>query len=1690
MIEATGTPDRNRVVETTCAPGEQGGNPDRGTGYLITPGLVLTVRHTIAAAEDHPDRIQVRQLSRERARDWLEVRKVITPATPDLDLSLLLLAGDAEEITDDPGVTAGIIDLATPLPFHACGFPKAHRGGEKRGDETARGYIRPDSESRAATVPLDVTTAVPSAGRGTDPAPGEQRSSSWSGMSGAAVIGPGRLLVGVAQADHLKFQANRLEMIPVEALLADEELAPHLPAAWHARPVPRVSNEVPLSIGPRRVHLDAPTPRRHVAQSGAPRVTTLLDSRSQIVPFIPRPLEQEWLRHWCETDPQPVSYAVLSGPGGAGKSRLARRLCDDLANEGWITGIVKPAAGAGFAAPFENTSRPALLVVDYADHRQDELAELLDLLVTAGSAKVRVLAVVREGLAFLRRLRLAQIGKIDDFGDDRHLALSAHPLSEQEREQHYRAATRAFADARHLDLSVGPGQPELAARLAAMTTPLLVHAAALLDLLAASADADAGAAGAADPEDVLRHLLDREDRNFWSEDFAGFIDLDEMRRRVVAVATLVSVEHAQDATNKAEAHAALEAADSPAPDRDRLVMRMKSRYGRWLPRVEPDLLGEQLIADSVVRQGLLATVIDTVTSASQRSRLLEVLLRMCGSPIESVERESRQALADVLDDRLRDLLEQAIAVTAGDADPGSEARALPSRLGACVELVGTPRVAADVLESLVFPERVAVQALAASVYVTAARHAEARRDYAAASDLETKAAAARARAGQLEAAQASIDQAMVYLSSAPSMSVGAGKPLARVLSVGSLVSTGLSRPGIALRDALRSMRIVEELAEEDPGGQAAALLEARVSLIVAYLTADQIDDALATARLAIAESPPGIGQNRTVARMLEAQILQGRGDLAGALDVIDEGIAETPDAPAMQRGAELTGMHMFRATMLSSLGRVEEANQAAQDAEEIALRGRVAGVDESAYVLAQTQIGAATVVVATDVELALDMARRASDALRDLLQQAPDAYGPYYALAETLYAKILDAIGDKTEARRVALGAARLIRDGFATRPAPYLGALFMSALTLAEIHVGEDDYAAAVKVLTETHCLLSRLDPSVVPLAEGNCATLLRCLADVEMAREDYEAAAVAARRALEAFDALVAKKPTVDYMLGHIGTRLLLLFALSAADRDEELADEAAEVLADAGRLMETMPSDQSRIILGLARVIVAESYQARGNVPDAVALLRTALADLHFDHETDGTEDERAAVRRLIRELEAPGELTAADASPERFEDLVPARHSVILGTYRGAPVAARPFRPVLVLGPQRSRKTTGVIIPALLEWEGPVLVTSVRDDVVMGSIARRERMGGKTWVFEPFGELFSGGSALTTWNPVDGCQDWEAAVRMAHALTESGNPQQSGIKDDKWWYSQATLLLGPLLNAAALSRLSMEEVSRWARTGERAEVHARLQVGGARQEAVKTFQVFSDLVDATRDGVYATLRNVLRAYESEAVRRNSRTGFQPDEFFNGEPNTLYMCAPPHEQELLAPIFTALVQTVITHAYKYQSDNLNLLLLLDEAGNIARIDNLNTIATTAAGTRIQLVTVFHDLSQMEALYDQARASNIANNHSALLILPGSRDEATMHLADRLLKDEAGLARYAAQRSIRLLKPGTALCVYEHLKIEEITLRSSTHDEKLIELAKPDMDISGLVTPNRRGSGVYSAFHHSNWTSPGSSG
>src|SRR6188472_82386 len=187
------------------------------------------------------------------------------------------------------------------------------------------------------------------------------------------------------------------------------------------------------------------------------------------------------------------------------------------------------------------------------------------------------------------------------------------------------------------------------------------------------------------------------------------------------------------------------------------------------------------------------------------------------------------------------------------------------------------------------------------------------------------------------------------------------------------------------------------------------------------------------------------------------------------------------------------------------------------------------------------------------------------------------------------------------------------------------------------------------------------------------------------------------------------------------------------------------------------------------------------------------------------------------------------------------------------------------------------------------------------------------------------------------------------------------------------------------------------------------------------------------------------------------------------------------PLQEQERLQPLFSMLVQELLTLAYEKASVDgpldPPLLLLLDEAANIAPIPNLDAIASTAAGQGIQLVSVFHDMAQVGTVYGR-RAATIVNNHRAKLLGIGISDLETLSWVSRVTgaaevdqrsqstgeQGRRSVTHGEAYRDltpanvVREREPGSALLIYHNLPPAKIDLRLWFEDESLSRLQALD--------------------------------
>jgi type IV secretion system protein VirD4 len=449
------------------------------------------------------------------------------------------------------------------------------------------------------------------------------------------------------------------------------------------------------------------------------------------------------------------------------------------------------------------------------------------------------------------------------------------------------------------------------------------------------------------------------------------------------------------------------------------------------------------------------------------------------------------------------------------------------------------------------------------------------------------------------------------------------------------------------------------------------------------------------------------------------------------------------------------------------------------------------------------------------------------------------------------------------------------------------------------------------------------------------------------------------------------------------------------------------------------------------------------------------------------------------------------TRAGARWARKRDLralrvsVPQAGRLTLGRVNGRLVAAEPRQSVIVVGPVQTGKTTGFAVPAMLEWQGPVVATSVKTDLLRDTVAARSAIdGAAVWVYDP-----TAGTGLprSGWTPLATCDTWHRAQRVASWLVGATHRGNAGIENAPFWYGSAEKLLAPLLLAAHHSDRTIADVIRWLDTQDQQEVIWGLELAGY-PAAATSFTASIGRETRTRSNVYATAETVLAAFSDPGVLASAETSdLRADRLLDGRRNTAYLCAPAHEQRRLQPLFATLVQEIVAHAYECVTETGKpldppLLLVLDECANIAPLRDLATLASTGAGQGIQLVSIFQDMAQINAVYGRDNSPTIVSNHRAKVILSGIADAQTLDYVGRLLGDEetrqlssttgaegrrsttesVGYRTLAPANVLREMKPGQGLLVYGHLPPARISLRPWFKDRRLRRIARVGQSVT----------------------------
>ncbi len=338
---------------------------------------------------------------------------------------------------------------------------------------------------------------------------------------------------------------------------------------------------------------------------------------------------------------------------------------------------------------------------------------------------------------------------------------------------------------------------------------------------------------------------------------------------------------------------------------------------------------------------------------------------------------------------------------------------------------------------------------------------------------------------------------------------------------------------------------------------------------------------------------------------------------------------------------------------------------------------------------------------------------------------------------------------------------------------------------------------------------------------------------------------------------------------------------------------------------------------------------------------------------------------------------------------------------LGTSKGTSVWASVEDSIMVIGPPRSGKGLHLVIPAILDAPGAVVVTSTRPDNLTATMRARRRIGPVA-IFDPQ-DLAEGMPAGMRWSPIRGCESPQTAMIRATGLAAGTGLSAGGVDSGGFWEGKTRAALQSLLHAAAIDSRPPSELFRWT-LDPTAAADAVAILNSSPMAATGWAESLEAMIDSdprTRDsiwqGVSLALGSLADPRVLDAVSPGPGEGFDPEHFIQNK-GTLFLLATGTGAGASAALVAALVEDLVETARRLAARSAGarldppLLLALDEVANLSPLPSLPTLMAEGGGSGITTMPVLQSLAQARDKWNEHQANAIWDASIVKVILGGA--------------------------------------------------------------------------------------------------
>jgi hypothetical protein len=447
-------------------------------------------------------------------------------------------------------------------------------------------------------------------------------------------------------------------------------------------------------------------------------------------------------------------------------------------------------------------------------------------------------------------------------------------------------------------------------------------------------------------------------------------------------------------------------------------------------------------------------------------------------------------------------------------------------------------------------------------------------------------------------------------------------------------------------------------------------------------------------------------------------------------------------------------------------------------------------------------------------------------------------------------------------------------------------------------------------------------------------------------------------------------------------------------------------------------------------------------------AAVLLRGGIPALFPSRSRPAAQPRWAGARALL----AAGLLTSAAGG----------RRRLVLGWHGRHRVAAPEGESVLVLGGAGAGKSAGLCVPAIEDWDGPVVAISRKTDLVEVTAGVRQHLG-RVDVLDPGGRT---GLATCSWTAVPAQLGFGEAQELAGGLEPAGEAVRQVLTCAL--YCAANLGRGVDTALAWLDDLSGETL-----------VRALLQVDGRDPRAVSWTTRVVERGRDERAACFSAARGLLRTHFERAAAASEPPPFRPAQLLAGA-GTLFVVA-PDEQPAGPDVLTSLLHALETELSR-RPPRRPLLLVLDGCAGMSAFQSPGE-RLAGRDRRLTVLATCASLDECSWLRGSAGTA-VPERARTVLFLGGGEDAGTLDLLHRLVARQVqrrrrGRRRLALLGDQDLLPPeagrqlgrGRAVLVHGRTAPAVLWLRSCYVDPELVRRHREHPFVRGVTAVEQVG-------------------